>query len=123
MALVSLSSGCAVTIKDSQWCSPIPGGLGAVCDNFLIANQVILTQAEWENAQRNWVNAGLAVECTTSNTLGDLKREIEKLCSLTPCDYPTKARILQGLTKLQTLGEVPPKPATSLDPDSKPSHN
>lgn len=84
--LLSLSC-CAVQIKDNQFCSPIPGALGAVCDNFLTKNQLILTEAQWQALQAQWIADGNAVECTTSGSLGDLKEEIEKLCSKTSCTY------------------------------------
>lgn len=103
-ALLLLVSACAVPIHDEQFCSPVPGGNGAVCDNFLISNQLILTELEWQALQAKWIAAGQAVECTQSQTLGDIKGEIEKLCSMTACNYAVKTKILKGLTKIQNLG-------------------
>ena len=103
--LVLLSS-CSVKIKDAQFCAPIPGHLGAVCDNFLTSNQLILDEAGWQALQAQWIAAGQATECTQAQTLGDLKSEIEKLCSLAPCNYQVKQKILKGLTKLQSLGSA-----------------
>jgi hypothetical protein len=103
-----LGSGCATAIKDFQYCSPIPGGLGAACDNFLTANQQILDQATWLALQANWAAQGQATECTTSQVVGDLKAEIEKLCSVTKCSYVTAAKvqvIVSGLKKIQANGE------------------
>lgn len=99
-----LLNSCAVTIHDAQFCSPIPGGLGAVCDNFLSQNQKILSAEEWQALQAEWIASGQSVECTPSNTIGDVKGEIEKLCSLVKCDYQTKKKIVSGLKKLQALG-------------------
>lgn len=104
-ALLVLVSGCAVHVKDMQFCSPIPGNLGAVCDNFLSSNQLILDQAGWAALQAKWALAGNAVECTTSQTLGDIKSEIEKLCSVARCDYRIQQKVIQGLNKLQALGK------------------
>ncbi len=103
-----LFSGCAVQIQDYQFCSPIPGNLGAVCDNFLTSNQVILDEAAWLALQASWNAQGQAVECTQSGTLGSLKSELEKLCSETPCDYPTQqavAKVTAALEKIETLGK------------------
>lgn len=88
-----------------QFCSPIPGGLGAVCDNFLSSNQLILNKTEWDSLQLQWISTGQAVECTTSRTIGDIKGEIEKLCSVVACDYEVKTKVLSGLKKLETLGK------------------
>lgn len=102
----SLLTSCAVAIYDEQFCSPIPGGLGAVCDNFLTSNQQILTPDEWNALQSKWVAAGEATECTESKTLGDIKAEIEELCSKTPCNYEVQQAITKGLEKIQSLGKI-----------------
>lgn len=107
MAVLAIStSSCAVAINDAQFCSPMPGGVGAVCDWFLSSNQQILTGPQWSTLQDKWQSSGLAVECTTSKTLGDLKKELEKLCSLAPCDYAVKQQIVNGLNKIQALGRT-----------------
>jgi hypothetical protein len=108
---VLLLNACSVKIKDEQFCAPIPGHLGAVCDNFLTANQIILDEAAWQDLQNTWASAGFATECTSSSTLGDIKSEIEKLCSVAKCTYATKAKVaavvsaisrMQAVAKLQT---------------------
>lgn len=108
--LLSLSS-CATAIKDEQFCSPLPGNLGATCDNFLTSNQLILTEDQWQALMAQWIADGNAVECTTSETVGDIKGEIEKLCSGVPwpytCDYATKSVIINGLTKVMNLRHHP----------------
>lgn len=103
LPLAALSGGCAVTIKDFQFCSPVPGSLGAVCDNFLTASQQILTEAEWQVLQASWVTAGQAVECTTSQTVGDLKAELEKLCSKTPCTYQEAKAVKTAISSLKRM--------------------
>ena len=110
-----LFDGCAVAVLDEQFCSPIPGlptetdpypePLGAACDNFLTSAPLTLTRQEWYQMQESWIAEGQAVECTKSSTLGDIKGEIEKLCSRTKCDYNTKKAISEGLTKLSVLGQ------------------
>lgn len=96
-------NSCAVSIKNEQFCSPIPGGLGSVCDDMLDSNQLVLTQDEWVSKQIEWQSEGQAVECTSSNTIGDFKIELEQLCSVTQCNYNTQA-IINALDKIKTLG-------------------
>lgn len=103
-ALLTLSSGCAVPIHDAQFCSPLPGGLGAVCDSFLTSNQQILTQDQWVAMQISWQSQGQAIECTTSQTFADIKAELEKLCSESDCSYPVQEAI-KGFKKISTLGK------------------
>lgn len=103
-ALLLFASGCSVKIADETFCSPIRPNLGAVCDNFLTSNQRILDQAGWETQQDAWAAQGLSTECTNSKTVGDIKREIEKLCSLAPCDYVVKMKLIHSLDKIEKLG-------------------
>jgi hypothetical protein len=86
-------------------CSPLPGDLGATCDQFLVSNPLTLTSGEWTELQAEWNERGLAVECTTSRSIGNLKREVEQLCSVASCDYETEQKILAGLKKLEALGK------------------
>ena len=79
---------CSVPIKDTQLCSPVPGG-GAVCDWFLTSNQQILTPLEWTILQAQWGT----YECTPSATFGTIKAELEQLCASTKCSYPVKQAI------------------------------
>lgn len=102
MAVLTLCNCGTVTIKDARFCSPIPNHYGAVCDNFLISNQLILSEEEWQEMQLNWERSGWGVECTPSQTLGDIKAEIEKLCSKTECTYQMKQAI-SGLVKIINL--------------------
>ena len=104
-ALLLSNGGCAVQIADFQACSPIPGGFGAVCDNFLTKNPETLTQDQWNQLQSTWISQGEAVECVTSTSIGNIKKEIEKLCSETKCDYPTQSAIIEGLNKIEALGK------------------
>ena len=106
MALALLSSSCAVQIKDEQFCSPIPGNLGAVCDNFLTSNPLNLSEQQWIDLQASWNSAGNAVECTSSQTIGDIKTELEKLCSLTKCNYATQKAVTAALKKIENLGKI-----------------
>lgn len=76
-----------------------------MCDNFLTANQQILNEKQWQALQMQWMSAGQAVECTSSQSIGEIKAEIEKLCSKVSCDYQIQKTILDGLNKVLTLGD------------------
>lgn len=101
MGALLLLSGCAVQIADMTVCSPIPGTDFAACDNFLTSDPQTIN---WTTEQSTWASQGYATECVNSDALGNIKAEIEKLCSLTACDYPTEQAILSGLKKIQELG-------------------
>jgi hypothetical protein len=103
-ASLTLSSCVSVSIYDEQFCSPIPEGLGAVCDNLLTKNQLILSPEEWEMKQAQWVANGESLEVTPSGTIGRLKASIEKLCSKTRCDYQTR-QLIEGLNRIEGLGK------------------
>lgn len=98
-----LLSSCAVQIHDEQFCSPIPGGLGAVCDNFLTSNPLTLDAQGWVDWQKSLNDHGDAVECTSSSTLGDIKDEFEKLCSKTPCTYPQKQQVHEVVKQIDKI--------------------
>jgi len=104
--LIFLLQGCATAIVDYEFCSPLPGGLGSICDHFLTAHQEILTEEQWVALQAQWLSQGQATECTTANALGDLKKEIEELCSKTRCSYEAVQIITSGLNKIQNLGKA-----------------
>jgi len=103
MAALLLNS-CAVQIHDEQWCSPLPQNIGATCDNFLTSHQLVLNELQWIQLQQSWNKSGQAVECTSSGTIGDIKKEIEQLCSVAACDSSTQVTIIRGLEKIRTLG-------------------
>lgn len=118
LLLSLLLSACATTINDFQACALIPSlasngqiipwGGGAVCDNFLTSQPVTLSQAAWESQTMAQENSGLAIEVITSDALGNLKKEVELLCSNTKCDYKTKAAaatIAANIDRLKALGD------------------
>lgn len=99
-----LLNSCATTVHDAPFCSPIPGGYGAVCDNLFAKNPETLSEAEWEARILSWESKGWALECTESDAVGNLKKEIELLCSKTPCNEDTVSAIqvvVQVLGKMQ----------------------
>lgn len=105
MALLLLTlEGCGTTIHDHTFCSPIPGNLGAACDNFLTHKPVTLNQTDWEALQASWMAKGWAIEVTESDAVGNLKLEIEQLCSKTTCDEDTSNTVqalVQTLSRMQ----------------------
>lgn len=116
MVLLLLTlEGCATEIKNFQACGTIPGistandpypaPLGAACDDFLTASPELLDKAQWFQRQAKWNEEGYAVECMTSDAIGSIKAEIEKLCSRAPCNRDTQALITSGLERIQKLGK------------------
>ena len=102
MGVLSLSSCETVPIHDMQVCSQLPMNYGAVCDSYLTDNHLVLTESQWVELQNSWMASGQTVECTSSQTIADIKAELEKLCSVTSCSYETK-QIIKNLKKaLQT---------------------
>lgn len=105
--------GCATVIHDHTFCSPIPvmpdgTRLGAVCDNFLTHKPQTLNETDWEALQASWVAKGYAIEVTESNAVGDLKDELEKLCSRSPCDTDmtdTVQALIQTLARMQETAD------------------
>jgi Cdc6-like AAA superfamily ATPase len=73
---------------------------------MLTDNPETLTEDQWNALQLSWQSSGLAIECTTSQAVGDIKTAIEQLCSSTSCDTDTQKKIIQVLSKIQTLGIV-----------------
>jgi hypothetical protein len=102
MTMVALLlSSCAVQIQDAQFCSPLPNGLGAACDNFLTSQPLTMDESQWISQQALWAEQGLALECTTSKSLGDFKGEIEKLCSKVKCTYAEQVAIKKFFAKVK----------------------
>jgi len=91
--------GCAVSIKDEQICSPIPGIGGAVCDNLLTSNPETYSETGWETLQASW---GIT-ECFSAQALGDFKEEIEHACSKIKCNEATKKNMLNNIQRLQNM--------------------
>lgn len=92
--------------------------MGAVCDNFLTKNQQLLDEIQWEQLKASWNQSGWAVECTTSDTVGNLKKEIELLCSNQKCDYSTQQAIVGVLNRVITTGKralSSPKASANID--------
>ena len=116
--LLLLLNSCATPINDFQACALVPSmrpdgeiipwGGGAVCDNFLSSQPLTLSQQAWESQVLAQIKQGLAPEVITSDALGNLKKEVENLCSNAPCDYSTKqaaANIAANIGRLKDLGD------------------
>lgn len=103
VSALMLLSGCAVDISNFTACALVPNNGGAICDDFLQSDQKILTQEEWELKEADWNSQGQAVECTTSDAIGNIKAELEKLCSRYPCNESVK-KSLESIERLQDLG-------------------
>lgn len=87
-----------------------PWGGGAVCDNFLTSQPVTLSQDAWEAQLLAQINQGIAPEVIPATALGNLKKEVEALCSDSTdgCSYSTSqktATIAANIGRLQSLGD------------------
>jgi len=107
MTALATFNNCGTTISNFQQCDLIPGGLGAACDDFLDSNPQTLSASQWNDTTALWNSQGDAVACMRSSSEGQLKSEIEKLCTdapwYAPCDEQTKITLIRGLTRLYSL--------------------
>lgn len=84
--LVPMLSGCAVKIKNERWYGDM-GPKGAVWFETLTDAGGNIDQAAWDH-----MRVGMA--CTSTDTLAEIKRELEQLCSATVCDYEKVSAVL-----------------------------
>ena len=103
MAVPLLNSSCSIQIHDFTACALVPGNNGASCDDFLSSNQQILTESQWEAMEATWNSQGQAVVCVQSQTIAQIKAEIEKACSEVSCNYQQVSQVLSGLKKIEKL--------------------
>lgn len=80
-------SGCGVQIKNERWYGDL-GQNGAVYFETLTTATGSVPKPEWDA-----MRVGMA--CTSTDTLSDIKREIEQLCSATSCDYEKVHSVLK----------------------------
>lgn len=80
---------CAVRINDETFYVDA-GSLGAVTVNLLTPGSEIVPPDQW-----NPMREGMF--CMSPQSFGDIKTEIEELCSKTTCSYQVK-QALQGFT-------------------------
>jgi hypothetical protein len=93
-----LLTSCAVEIKNERWYGD-EGQAGAVWFETLTPAKGKVDKADWDALR-------LGMACTTVETLAEIKREIEQLCSQTNCNYVQVSAILG---KFQTnLKEISP---------------
>lgn len=84
--VVQLLSGCAVPIQNQRWYGD-EGSQGAVWFETLTADTGKVDKTDWDQMR-------LGMACTTTDTLAEIKSEIEKLCSATACDYQKVKEVL-----------------------------
>jgi hypothetical protein len=96
-AMLTLSACSQVKIKDFQVCGDI-GTQGATCDNFLTEHPVDIRQPEWDDYR-------FGMLCISSDSFGELKREIEQLCSAhaNQCDYETQKQMKSFFKRMEKL--------------------
>jgi hypothetical protein len=110
MTVLPLLSNCAAELHDGPTCNPFPvkagqcrGSMGAACDNFLTANQQILTGPEYEQELEAWESNQCVVEVTNSCYLAEMKAELEKLCSLATCTTDQAVKVKQAVANIDRL--------------------
>lgn len=86
MALPLLSAGCAVQIKNERWYGDL-GPKGAVWFETLSDKSGQIDKEAWDQ-----IRVGMA--CTATDTLAEIKKEIEELCSSTACNYEKVEKVL-----------------------------
>lgn len=97
MGLLVLS--CAVPIKNQRWFGDVGPG-GAVWFETL-------TSAHGQIDKPTWDQMRIGMACTTTDTLAEIKSEIEKLCSSAPCDYEKVQSVLGKFQQnLDSIKEV-----------------
>lgn len=96
-ATLTLSGCTSVKIKDFPVCADI-GTQGATCDNFLTSNPKVIPQPVWDDVRFGQL-------CIKSDDFGELKREIEQLCSSRRdlCDYETEQAIHAFFQRMDRL--------------------
>ena len=67
-----------------------------------MSNQQNLTEAQWIA----WQQSHAPIDCVQSSVIGDLKAELEKLCSVAPCSYETEEQVKQAVEGLKRLIEI-----------------
>ena len=92
---LALQSSCAVPIKDEQFCADM-GSQGAACDNLLTSNPIIIPQPAWDSMREGMF-------CESNQAVGDIKAEIESLCSKTPCSYQVKEALHSIQKKMKEM--------------------
>lgn len=98
MVTLSLSACGHVAIKDFEICSDI-GEQGATCDYFL-------PPAEPHDFEKNeWDDKRFGQFCISSDAFGDIKRELEELCSThqVTCDYETRKAMRDFFAKIERM--------------------
>jgi hypothetical protein len=117
LLLCSGFSKCAVDVVDFQECAPVPNFVsetppdyGAVCDQFLVPNQKIISHDEWVTTQKLWLAAGNGISCVPSSAIANLKKEVEKLCSVANCKYSELKTIIAGLDRMQQSAALAHQP-------------
>lgn len=81
-----LLPSCAVSIKNERWFGDV-GPSGAVWFETLTDEQGSISKAEWDQMR-------IGMACISTDTLAQIKSEIEKLCSATPCEYEKVQSVL-----------------------------
>lgn len=86
MALLSLAiCSCAVEVKEETFYTDA-GDNGAIISHFYSSDSSVMGKAAWDSVREG-------MTCMGPQAIGDIKSEIEDLCSKQSCDEATQGRI------------------------------
>jgi hypothetical protein len=104
MGLLSLS--CSVKVADFRFCGLNPQTEGAACENFLSSDPETLNAAQWQEQIASWQALGLVVECTTSDAVANIKREVEQFCTKTHCTKDQRRIMNEALDREELVKKL-----------------
>jgi hypothetical protein len=90
-----LLSSCAVPISDFQYCVDL-GPEGAACNNFLTQAPLTVPEPQWDQVREGEF-------CINASAYGNIKRELEDLCSKTECTYAQKQQVNKAISLIDRM--------------------
>lgn len=94
LALLGTCS-CATAIKEESFYTDA-GDDGAILSHFYSTDSSVIGKAAWDALRPGFT-------CMSPDTFGDIKSEIEKLCSKTPCSEQQQKELTHMLNFLDLI--------------------
>lgn len=95
LLLLVLCSGCAIPIQEESFYTD-KGPDGAVITHFFDPSYQDISKAAWDSMREGMV-------CMSASAIGDLKAEIEQLCSRTACDEKTVQTFREAFARVHDV--------------------
>lgn len=105
MMVAGLLSSCATPIADFRYYGHNKNTGDWIGDNFLTSDPETLSPQGWIERMNALEAKGLVVECTTSDTVANFKKELEKLCTTGHCTYGQKKALSEAFERLEDTGK------------------